>query len=230
MDVELRRAWTEVVTADDYDAHMTAIGQAQAAAELTAELLRVSGLAPGCRVLIAGAGTGQLLDLVAPDLLRPYSLTFSDLNGKFLVRLRERLAQHGLRADTRVDDIEHSRLSPRPDLLLASLLLEHVGWKACVRALALLEPISCGVIIQENPPSMTSAVTPGRPLPPTIEEAVRTAHPELVPRTPLIASWTKERYHLVHSAVRNVADGKRLVGLLFRRSADPESPRSAPSG
>ena len=35
MDPELRRAWTEIVTADDYERHMAAIGQAQAAAELT---------------------------------------------------------------------------------------------------------------------------------------------------------------------------------------------------
>ena len=32
MDPALRRAWTAVVTAEDYEAHMAAIGQAQAAA------------------------------------------------------------------------------------------------------------------------------------------------------------------------------------------------------
>jgi hypothetical protein len=30
MDPELRRAWTEIITAEDYEEHMASIGQAQA--------------------------------------------------------------------------------------------------------------------------------------------------------------------------------------------------------
>lgn len=37
--ITLRHAWTEVVVSDDYDAHMAAIGQAQANAELVPLLL-----------------------------------------------------------------------------------------------------------------------------------------------------------------------------------------------
>ena len=55
MDPELRRAWTCIVTADDYEEHMAAIGQAQAAAELTQHLVRSASLQPGSRITIAGA-------------------------------------------------------------------------------------------------------------------------------------------------------------------------------
>ena len=49
MDAELRRAWTEIVLADDYEEHMAAIGQAQAAAELTRWLIGSAAPAPGSR-------------------------------------------------------------------------------------------------------------------------------------------------------------------------------------
>jgi len=39
MDPALRHAWTEIISADDYETHMAAIGQAQAAASLTEWLL-----------------------------------------------------------------------------------------------------------------------------------------------------------------------------------------------
>src|SRR5262249_15476226 len=96
MDSELRRAWTEIVTADDYERHMRSIGQAQAAAELTVWLIESAALAEGDALTIAGAGTGQMFDFLDAAVLRPYRLTFADLNPAYLARLRERLAAHGL--------------------------------------------------------------------------------------------------------------------------------------
>lgn len=61
MDPGLRRAWTEIVTADDYESHMASIGQAQTAAELTRCLLEFASLPTGSRITIAGAGAGQIL-------------------------------------------------------------------------------------------------------------------------------------------------------------------------
>ena len=66
MDPSLRQAWTEIVTADDYEEHMASIGQAQAAAELTEHLIRSASLTASGRITIAGAGTGQMFDFLAP--------------------------------------------------------------------------------------------------------------------------------------------------------------------
>src|SRR5579883_144987 len=104
MDAGLRRAWTEIVTPEDYEAHMLAVGQAQAAAELTRHVISTAAPAPGARIVFAGAGTGQMLDWLDPDMLRPYRLTFSDLNPVFLARLQQRLARHGLDGETIEDD------------------------------------------------------------------------------------------------------------------------------
>lgn len=219
MDSELRRAWTEVVTADDYEAHMAAIGQAQAGAELTRWLIESAAPRAGGRIVIAGAGTGQMLDYLDAEVLRPYRLTCSDLNPSFLARLRQRLASHGLEAETVEDDIEQTCLAAQPDMLLATLLLEHVDWRKGVAALAGLQPRACGIVVQENPPEMASAVTPGRRLPASIAKAVETAHPTLVPRGELVAAMAELGYRCRATEVREVADGKRLVGLLFDRAS-----------
>jgi len=215
MDPELRRAWTEIVTVEDYEDHMASIGQAQAAAELTQRLIQSASLRPGSRITIAGVGTGQMFDFLAPEVFRPHCLTCADINPVFLARLRERLKRHGLEAEILEDDIERTALISRPDLLLATLLLEHIDWPRGVEAFARLRPRACGIVLQENPPNMTSAVTPGRRLPPSIAKAVETAHPTLVPRNDLIAAMTERGYVCRETEVREVADGKRLVGLLF---------------
>jgi hypothetical protein len=217
MDPELRRAWTEIVTAEDYEEHMAAIGQAQAAAELTQRLIQSASLRPISRITIAGAGTGQMFDFLAPAVFGPHRLTCADLNPVFLARLRERLERHGLEAEILEDDIERTALTPRPDLLLATLLLEHIAWPRGVEAFARLQPRTCGIILQANPPNMSGAVTPGR-LPPSVAKALETAHPTLVPRDDLIVAMTEMGYPCRATEVREVADGKRLVGLLFGRT------------
>ena len=218
MDPALRCAWTQIVTADDYEEHMASVGQAQAAAELTAHLIHSASLRPGSRILIAGAGTGQMFDFLDPDVFRPHRLTCADLNPAFLARLRERLVRHGLEAETREDDIEQTQLTPGPDLLLSTLLLEHIDWRQGLDAFVRLRPRTCGIVLQENPPNLTTAVTPGRRLPPSMAKAVENAHPALVPREDLIAAMTARDYACRETAVREVLDEKRLVGLLFDRA------------
>jgi hypothetical protein len=218
MDQELRRAWTEIVVADDYEEHMAAIGQAKAAAELTRYLIEAASLETGSRITVAGAGTGQMFDLLPAAVFDPYRLTVSDLNPFFLERLRERLTRHGLDAEILMDDIERTALPPGCDFVLATLLLEHIDWRRGVETFAALRPRMCGIVLQENPPDMKTAVTPGRRLPSSIAKAVETAHPALVPREDLIAAMAKRAYDCTASSVRDVADGKRLVALLFSRS------------
>src|SRR5689334_5945021 len=119
MDPALRHAWTQVVTADDYDEHMAAIGQAQAAAALTRQMIQSAAPPEGSRVVVAGAGTGQMFDFLDPGLFRAFSLTCTDLNPTFLARLEKRLAKIGLSATILEDDIEHTAIEPGPDLLIA---------------------------------------------------------------------------------------------------------------
>jgi hypothetical protein len=88
MESSLRLAWTDVVTADDYDEHMAAIGQAQAGAALTAEIIQDAGLSANSLIVVVGAGTGHMFDFIDPALFRPFQLTCTDLNPTFLVRLK----------------------------------------------------------------------------------------------------------------------------------------------
>jgi hypothetical protein len=213
----LRLAWTQIVTPDDYEEHMSGIGQAQAAAALTCQIIQSAEPPDGGRVVIAGAGTGQMLDFLDPALLRPFRITCTDLNRSFLARLEERLVRYGLSATILEDDIEHTVLEPGPDLLLATLLLEHTDWRRVVDVFAELRPAACGIVIQENPPGMTSAVTPGRPIPPSLAKAVEIAHATLVPQDELRAAFDAHSYHCKASYAREVADGKRLIATLFVR-------------
>ena len=215
MEAGLRRAWTEIVTADDYEAHMAAVGQAQAAAELTAWLIGAASLPAGARITIAGAGTGQMFDLLEPSVFRPYALTCADLNPAFLARLAARLAACGLKAEIAEDDIERTALRPEPGLLIATLLLEHIEWRRGVEAFASLQPGWCGIILQENPPGMTSAVTPGRRVPASLAQGMEVGRPTLVPRQELVEAMAARSYRCRESAEREVADGKRLAALLF---------------
>ena len=211
-----RRAWTQVVTAGDYETHMAAVGQAEAAASLTRSLLRAASLRTGGRVTIVGAGTGQFLDYLDDRVLRPFRLTFTDINSAFLEILRKRLRRHGLTASVLEDDIERSRLPSSPDLLLASLVLEHIDWRAGVKAIAGIRPRFCGLIVQENPPGMDSALTPGRTVPPSIAEAMTLAHPSLIPRRRLTEAMARVQFRCEFVEAVPVADRKQLIGLLFR--------------
>jgi hypothetical protein len=217
MDTSLRRAWTEIITGDDLDQHLAAIGQAQAGADLVCQILLFHPLSEGDRVVIAGAGTGQILDFVDASLFQPFRLTFTDLSPKFLARLAERLALHGLNATILEDDIEQTAIEPAPDLLLATLLLEQIDWRRGVEAMAGLRPAACGIVIQENPEGMSSGITPGRQRPPSMAKAFETAHITLVPRDELVAAFAACGYACRDMWTRDVADGKRLIGLLFVR-------------
>jgi len=217
MDLSLRLAWTQIVTGKDYDEHMSGIGQAQAAATLTRQIIQSAEPPEGGRVVIAGAGTGQMLDFLDAALLRPFRMTCTDLNRGFLARLEERIVRHGLSATILQDDIEHTALEPGPDLLFATLLLEHIDWRRGVEVFAGLRPAACGIIIQENPTGMTSVVTPGRRIPPSIAKAVEIAHPTLVPIEELLADFERRGYKCRARNAHEVADGKRLIGALFMR-------------
>jgi hypothetical protein len=217
MDEALRRAWTEIVTPEDYEEHMARIGQAQAGADLTRHLLEIAAPPRRARVVFAGAGTGQMLDFLDPSLLRPFRLAFTDLNPRFLERLKRRLAQFDLHADVIEDDFENTAIACGPDLLIATLLLENIDWRRGVETISALRPVACGIVIQENPPEMKSAITPGRVLPRSMAEAASQAHPVLIPYDQLVPALAAHGYEQRDKSARAVADGKYLISILFKR-------------
>lgn len=218
MDPALRHAWTEIISADDYETHMAAIGQAQAAAALTEWLLREARLGANSRITIAGAGTGQMFEFLDGAIFLPHQLTCADLNPVFLARLRQRLTKPRLDAAIIQDDLENTQLAPGADLLLATLVLEHIDWRAGIRSIRQLRPRMCGIILQVNPPEIRSAVTPGRALPPSMRAAAETCHPALLPARELISSFEAGGFSCRARNSIEVADRKELQALLFAKT------------
>src|SRR5713226_2101872 len=130
MDSNLRKGWTEVVTGDDLDQHLAAIGQAQVNAQLLGEMLADSALPADAELLLAGVGTGQLFDYADVDALALYRLTCTDINAQFLAALDARLRKAPrLRASVKLDDLETTALGGPFDAVAAILLLEHIAWR-----------------------------------------------------------------------------------------------------
>jgi hypothetical protein len=209
----LRDLWAEHITADDYERHMAATGQPQANADLLAELFRDAPPAPGARILFAGAGTGQYFDYFPPAALTPYRPIFTDLNPRFLDRLTARCIPMRRQCQTLVDDIEAplgaSILGPF-DLAIAILVLEHVDWRRAVAELCRIA-VRVFAIVQENPAGLTEG-----PLPGTLA-ALRDLPTQLVDRDELVAEFAGRSFELARTSFRAVRDGKKMVGLDFRR-------------
>ncbi|HXT75888.1 MAG TPA: class I SAM-dependent methyltransferase [Candidatus Eisenbacteria bacterium] len=215
---ELRDAWSRTITAEDYEAHMAAIGQAQANAALVAEYLQAQPPSRHASLLFAGAGTGQMFEYVSPEILLPFNVTFTDINAGFLNRLRTRLARTpGLRYATVVDDLEHTTLSRRFDLVLEVLVLEHVQWRVALATLCKLTERELFVVIQENPPDDAMALTAIRDVPETMK-VFREVHPTRIPSSDLQSEMKRHGFRRTYAAHKMVSDGKKMVALGFWRN------------
>jgi hypothetical protein len=215
---ELRDAWSRTITAEDYEAHMAAIGQAQANAALVAEYLQAQPPSRHASLLFAGAGTGQMFEYVSPEILLPFNVTFTDINAGFLNRLRTRLARTpGLRYSTVVDDLEHTTLSRRFDLVLEVLVLEHVQWRVALATLCKLTERELFVVIQENPPDDAMALTAIRDVPATMK-VFREVHPTRIPSSDLQSEMKRHGFRRTYAAHKVVSDGKKMVALGFWRN------------
>lgn len=203
----LRNAWRGGVTAQDYEAHMSAIGQAQANAEHLAEF---AGRASG-RLLVAGCGPGQFFDYLEDAALDGCLPVFCDINPDFLAALRARRPG----AICVADDLEHSGLHPRFDAACATLVLEHTDWREVVATLARLAPLVM-IVIQLNPPDMATAVSPGR-TPPGSMAAFKHVHPNLIDEGELAAELGRLGMTPVSRSPKAVADGKTMLALTFQR-------------
>jgi hypothetical protein len=214
--LNLRQVWSGHVTPADYEQHMSAIGQAQANAVLVRQNIE-RWAAVGARLLIAGAGTGQMFDYEAAVFLAPYDVTFSDINEQFLATLAARLQGTEFTSwRTQSDDLEQTILPGSYDLLIVVLVLEHIDWRKGVRSIARLAPPKCLIIIQVNPPGMTTAVTPTRVLPGTMR-AVVAAGPRLVDSAELTGEMAQHGYQPLDSNSVDVPDGKQMLALAFER-------------
>jgi hypothetical protein len=217
MSHKLHEAWRHLILAEDYEAHMAAIGQAQANAELVAEYFAAFPPKPGAAILFLGAGTGQMFDFVSPAFLAPYRTTFADINAAFLHRLRDRLSAHSaIHFLTAEDDVEHSSLEPGFALVVAVLLLEHVDWRKAVATMCRLTTGSVLTVTQENPQHFDTSITPGRKLPGSLEQLRDIPH-ELISRAALREEFRLRGFASTHEVARAVADEKKMIASGFEK-------------
>jgi len=218
INLSLRDAWSGHVTPEDYEQHMSAIGQAQANASLVRTAI-LKQTQPGANVRIAGAGTGQMFDYEHPGFLAPFQVTFSDINPEFLRHLERRLAGAQLAGwRTTIDDLENTRLAGPFDLLVVVLVFEHIDWRKGVASISLLAPRRCVIVIQQNPPGMSAAVSPTRTPPGTMKVFVE-VKPVLIAAEELIAEMAAHAYRQLETLYSDVADGKKMCAILFENTA-----------
>jgi hypothetical protein len=162
-----------------------------------------------------------MFDFLSPDILFPYRVTFTDINSHYLKRLESRVKSKAqLRLEILVDDVEHSRLPAGFELAVAVLVLEHVDWHLAVATLCRLSTGSVFVVIQENPPESPAAVVEGQPLVRTMK-IFREVHPTLVNRRGIVQEFARHGFELTYCSEKPVLYEKKMVGLGFRRKANP---------
>jgi hypothetical protein len=215
MRQQLREAWSKLITAEDYEAHMVAVGQAQANAALVCEYLQAHPPAPDSALLFAGAGTGQMFDFFSPETVLPFNVTFTEINAGYLNRLRTRLTRFpGLRYAIFVDDLERTALAKPFDLALPVLVLQHVDWHPAVLTLCALTKRKLFLIIQENPLELATAMTANRTIPRTMRVFTQ-IHPALIPAAELKSEMRRVGLTESYAAQKLVADGKKMLAFGF---------------
>ena len=148
----LREAWQERIAAADYDAHMAGVGQAQVNARIVGSFID-RWLNRPARVLVAGAGTGQLSDYAGDRVFEGLDVLFTDISPGLLDRLRARVATCSFKSVAiQIDDLEDTRIEGSVDAAIVVLVLEHIDWRRGVASLVRVGPRHCLVVIQRNPP------------------------------------------------------------------------------
>lgn len=216
---QLRQAWASEIDPDDYDDHMRSIGQGPANADLAREMIERHPPAEGKALLVAGAGSGQMFDFVDSGFLFDYQVTFSDISQPFLDALKPRLDFAGLgKSRIVLDNLEQTQLPGPYAGALIVLVLEHLDWRAALASLNQIVTDVLWIIVQRNPETIGTAVTPGRVLPGTMAVVCDKVHPQLVPEAELIAELAGHGFQQTDMGERSVDDGKTMVGYVFRRS------------
>ena len=140
-----------------------------------------------------------MFDFFSPEFFSPYRVTFTDINGNYLKCLKSRVKSKAqLRFRTVVDDIERSQLPAGFTLAVAVLVLEHVDWHLAVASLCRLTIDSVFVVIQENPPKSTTAVSESQPIVGTMRIFME-VHPRLVNREELVQEFDHHGFVMAYS-------------------------------
>ena len=219
MESNLRKGWTEIVTADDIDRHLKDIGQAGVNASLVSEMLTAFPPEKHSKFLVAGAGTGQMFDFIFPKVFRGHEMTFTDINSAYLDCLKMRLknAPEEFQFKTIVDDLEDSDLVGPFDAALIVLVLEHIDWQRGIDGLLRFHPKHLYFIIQRNEPGIKTINTK-RDLAPSIQEFSKIASPKEVPLEMLQDYLIQFNYRPIKCIEKTVPDQKAMVGLIVEKA------------
>lgn len=219
MDPNLRRAWTEIVTPEDYDRHMTNNGQTPANAEILKETLQRWALQEGSELLIVGAGTCHFMEFPVAEDLRSLKLTLTDINSGFLEYAKPRLEQAQIvNASLLQDDIEQTQLAHKFDGVVAVLVLEHVDWEVGLRQIVGLAKDRLLIVIQKNASASQPMLTAHMPVPETMQVFGGEAPPKPVDQGLLEGALADYGFEVEHMNAKTVAIGKQMIGICCRRS------------
>lgn len=211
----LREAWSSVIAPEDYELHMANVGQAQANAELMRELVCFGSSKVRQRLLIAGCGPAQFLEVAPPDYLLPHRCVFTDLSPAFIEQVQTRAELIGLDFEALVDDVEDSQLEPGFDAIILVLVLEHTQWQRTLTEMIRLQPKRLIIVVQRNPTEMATMVTPNRELPGTLNACAQGEKPRLLEPDELVSFLGGRGFAERRREVRDVADGKVMIGFVF---------------
>ena len=216
MDSGERKGWLEIITINELDSHMAAIGQAEANADIVKQMFAEYPLQPNSRLLIPGCGTAQLFDYIQPsDLGSNIELVLTDIKPSFLAKARERLQRFsGINYTTQEDDIEDTKLKGTYGSALVVLVLQHVEWQKALDSLVSLNPSKFYIIEQEQDPSQ-HAVTKSRQLSEVWRRYAEVANPQLILRKELTDYLVKKGYEVIGSYERAVQNNKTMYCFVF---------------
>jgi len=212
----LREAWLTHIDPDDYEKHMAAAGQAQANASLLDEFFRDTPPPAGSRILLAGAGTGQIFDYMRAEVLALYDVIFADINPVYLARLTARTQT--IQRKIVVDDVENPALRGPFDLIVAILVLEHVDWRRAVAGMCRRSEGCIFTVIQQTPEGQHPTAEPVGTM-----SILHELRPQAIDPGQLAAEFRLHGFSPHHSAARSVAGNKSMLALEFRWSPPPRA-------
>jgi SAM-dependent methyltransferase len=199
------------IPAEEYDAHMKAVGQAAALREA---FDRVLADARPARLAVLGCSTGQDLQRVDPARLQ--LAVGVDVNPRYLELARGRLGALGPRLHLICGDVLGVELPEGPyDLVHAALLLEYVDPRDLLRRIAgWLGPSGTCSLITQEPSASLPAVTESP------HAGLRALAPHMTLRTAeeIAAIAEEEGFALASRRALELPSGKALVSSIFDKA------------